>query len=176
MREGIQYKSKAFSIQMKIRAFDAFAASVFLYNSELGTVTITIEKHKSTPFNEECYGKQSMYEWPKKISSEDLYSRPKAEPWSRIIKRRRLNWLGHLMRLPKETPARQALEEALHPTKKKEGRPQMAWLIVIEKDVEPVVTLELNTDSMENITSKLERVTQDRKELSKHNKNMERNL
>ena len=124
------YKSKAFSIQMKIRAFDAFPASVFLYNSELWTVTTTIKKQINS-FQRRMLRQEINIRWPKKISSEDLYSRTKAEPRSKIIKWRRLNWLGHLVRLPKETPARQALEEALQPAKKKKGRPQTSQMAYI---------------------------------------------
>ena len=36
----------------------------------------------------------------------------KCEPWSIVTERRRLSWLGHLMRLNPETPARQSLKEA----------------------------------------------------------------
>ena len=46
-----------------------------------------------------------------KVRNTDLYFITKTEPQSRTVKRRRLNWIGHLMRLPKETPARQALAE-----------------------------------------------------------------
>ena len=41
-----------------------------------------------------------------------------------IIKRRRLNWLGHLMRLPDDTPSNLALNEHLKPCKQKRGRPK----------------------------------------------------
>jgi hypothetical protein len=32
-------------------------------------------------------------------------------PWSEAIKKRRLNWFGHLLRLPENTPAKLALKE-----------------------------------------------------------------
>ena len=38
------YKSKSLSIETKVRTFNAFASSVFLYNSELWTVTATLDK------------------------------------------------------------------------------------------------------------------------------------
>ena len=45
----------------------------------------------------------------------------KATPWSEIIKERRMKWLGHLSRLPEETPARRAFEIFQEPTKKLRG-------------------------------------------------------
>ncbi len=50
--------------------------------------------------------------------NKDLYKCTRQEPWSQNIKRRRLRWLGHLMRLPVETPAQQALQESICPTKR----------------------------------------------------------
>ena len=38
------YKSKRISIPLKVRTFNAYSASVFLYNSELWTLTDTLEK------------------------------------------------------------------------------------------------------------------------------------
>ena len=49
--------------------------------------------------------------------------------------RRRLSWLGHLMRLNPETPARQSFKEALRPVKRKPGRPPMTWITTIQQDL-----------------------------------------
>ena len=100
-------------------------------------------------------------QWPKKITSEELYGRTKEEKGSRKIKRRRLNWLGHLMRMDTQTPARKSLTEALTPAKKKRGKPPMTWLKVIEKDIQPVVTLNIHTDTAETVTHKLINLTED---------------
>ena len=64
--------------------------------------------------------------------------------------------------MEKETPARKSLTEALTPAKKKRGKPPMTWLKVIEKDIQPVVTLNIHTDTAETITNKLINVTEDR--------------
>ena len=48
--------------------------------------------------------------YPRKVSSEEVYRITKAEPWSQIIRSRRIRWLDHLLRLPDGVPARQALE------------------------------------------------------------------
>ena len=171
------YKSRrSISIQQKIRTFNAYSASVFLYNSELWTVTTAIEKQIDS-FQRRLLRQAINIRWPKKITSEELYRRTKEEKWSRKIKRRRLNWLGHLMRMEKETPARKSLTEALTPAKKKRGKPPMTWLKVIEKDIQPVVTLNIHTDTAETITNKLINVTEDRKRWTQRIKDiMESNL
>ena len=38
-----------------------------------------------------------------------IYAYIDCEPWSEMIRGRRLSWLGHLMRLHPQTPARKAL-------------------------------------------------------------------
>ena len=100
--------------------------------------------------------------WPKKISSQKLYEMTKVEPWSRTIRRRRLNWVGHLMRLPPETPARISLPEALRTTKRKRGKAKTTWLKVIEKDLSGNVKLDVFKDPAEITITKLINVTRDR--------------
>ena len=97
-------KIQHISIDTKVRTFNKFAASIFLYNSELWTVTSKIA-NRIDCFQRRMLRQAINIRWPKKISSQKLYEMTKVEPWSRTIRRRRLNWLGHLMRLPPETPA-----------------------------------------------------------------------
>ena len=80
--------------------------------------------------------------WPKKITNIELYT--KTEEWSTTIQRRRLNWLGHLMRLHPETPARLALAEYLRKVKRPKGRPQRTWTELIKHDLKAIILLDYN--------------------------------
>ena len=84
------YKSKNLSIATKVKTFNAFAASVFLYNSELWTTTSTLAK-KIDSFHRRMLRQAINIHWPKKISNVNLYNKTKVEPWSKTIRRRRLN-------------------------------------------------------------------------------------
>jgi hypothetical protein len=75
---------------------------------------------------------------PNKISNDKLYEITKLKPWSVEIKTRKLKWFGHLCRLPSDAPARKALDEALKPTKKPQGRPKTTWLQSIKKDLKEI--------------------------------------
>ncbi len=55
--------------------------------------------------------------------------------WSKIIRQRRISWLGHLLRLDDNTPAKQALDYALKPVTRKRGRPKLNWLGMIQKQL-----------------------------------------
>ena len=61
------------------------------------------------------------YEMSTRVICEDLYKKTKQENWSAKIKTRRLRWYGHAMRLPEETPAKMALQEAYRKVKKLRG-------------------------------------------------------
>ena len=80
-------------------------ARVFLYNSELWTLTKKLENTVNT-FQRRHLRKILVIHWPKKITNIELDTKPKTEEWSTTVQRRRINWLGHLMRLHPETPAR----------------------------------------------------------------------
>ena len=143
------FKSNRLSLEHKIRTFRSYIDSIFLYNSELWTITATLAKSIDS-FHRRQLRYAINIQWPKKISNEDLYKKAKIIPWSKIILRRRLSWLGHLIRLPTETPARLALEETLKPSKKCRGRPPNTWLSMIKKDL-----IELNiltkSDTEDNV-------------------------
>ena len=75
------------------------------------------------------------------------------------IKRRRLKWLGPLMRLPGDTPTRRlSLKEHLRPDKNKKGRPKTTWLKTI------IVDLVTDPKNRDETFIKLEEITHDRKE------------
>ena len=57
------------------------------------------------------------------IKNVDLYEKCQTRRWSEVIKIRRLRFLGHLLMLDSETPARKALNEFCKPTLKDPGRP-----------------------------------------------------
>ncbi len=76
--------------------------------------------------------------WPHKITNEDLYNRTNQEKWSAKIRLRRLKWLGHLMRLPEESPTRLALEEALRIVKRPQGRPKTTWISMMNGELKKI--------------------------------------
>ena len=128
---------------VKIRTFNAYVASVFLYNSELWTLTKKLENTVNT-FHRRHPRKILGIHLPKKITNIELYTKTKTEEWSITIQRRRLNWLGHLMRLHPEIPARLALAEYLRKVKQPKGRPQRTWMELIKHDMKAIVILDYN--------------------------------
>ena len=153
------FQNNRLSEEMKLRTFQAYVNSIFLYNSELWTMT-----EKTTHSIDAFHRRQLRYAlnivWPNKISTDELYHRTKVEPWSVVILRRRLSWLGHLLRLPLETPARLALNEALKPSRKHRGRPPMTWIKSVMKDLTNLNILS-ESETPERSFIKLTVITQD---------------
>ena len=66
------------------------------------------------------------------------------QSWSVAIKQKRLNWFGHLNRLPDNAPAKLAFREAFFkPPKKLRGGQPLNWLHTIKKDFK---TIELSVE------------------------------
>ena len=130
--KDILYKNKN-SVKTKLRVFQAYISSIFLYNSEVWTLTEKLN-HTIDVFQRQLLRKILNIKWSRRLSNVKLYEYAKSEPWSVTIKRRRLSFLGHVMRLHPETPARRALEEFLRPVKRPPGRPIKTWFecVIIE--------------------------------------------
>ena len=56
----------------------------------------------------------------------------KQRKWSDIIRQRRISWLGHLIRLGDETPAKKALNHIMSPMIRTRGRPKLDWFRMIK--------------------------------------------
>ena len=67
-----------------------------------------------------------------------------------------------MMRLTPDTPAKQSLKEALSQPKRKVGKPPLAWIKLVEQDIQPIIQLEFNTNTAETSIQRLEAITEDR--------------
>ena len=75
-----------------------------------------------------------------------------------VKKRRLLSWLGHLVRLDEESPAKKALDEYLCKVKKKCGRRKTCWTDIIKSDFQY-----LNINDMTKFLQHLNFLSGDRK-------------
>ena len=93
--------------------------------------------------------------YPKIIKNEAIYEITNQRKITKTIQSRRLSWFGHLMRLPAETPARIAFNEAIKPTKNKRGRPKTSWLDTLQKDFNEL-KININIKDINNIPKLIE--------------------
>ena len=103
--------------------------------------------------------------YPDIITNVDLYKQTETKEWTKTIRKRRLTWFGHVLRMDKDTPARLALEEFTKPRKKRVGRPHNTWLTNVLKDIKENGNIR-NIDlghSMKDTVKNLQTVCDDRK-------------
>ena len=68
-----------------------------------------------------------------------------------MIKHRRLKWLGHVLRLNEETPARISLNECIINKKLPVGRPKFTWLEGIKQDLKNVINFKDTTQGLKDL-------------------------
>ncbi len=122
------------SLAIRIRVFVALISSIFLYNSELWSLS-QADNRKIDTFQRSFL--RQIIRNPR-ISNQELYKTCKIEPWSVTIKRRRLTWFGHLNRLPDDSPAKQAFVEIRKPYKRVRGGQPTTWLSTVTKDFKAI--------------------------------------
>ena len=122
------------SLKKKLRIFNACVAPIFLSNSELWTTT------KSTNGQIDAFQRRLLRQvlnirYPKKMSNEKLQEVTKQDKWSHYIATQRLRWLGHVLRLPEDSPAKQALAEIERPVRKPRGSPKLKWITIVKQQL-----------------------------------------
>ena len=76
--------------------------------------------------------------WPDQISNDELYSRTASIPISRLAKEKRWSLLGHVLRLPRDTPAFVAMQSFLRAAglfPHRRGRPRTCLASVLTQDL-----------------------------------------
>ncbi len=130
-------QDKKLNLKTKIRIFESYVSSIFLYNSELWTLTKKLENEIDV-FQRILLRRILKIKYPYIITNENLYKRTKIIPWTKVIKIRRLRWLGHLMRLPETTPAKQALNETRNNYTIYKRNNNQTWKKQINKDLKAI--------------------------------------
>ena len=110
------------SIEVKVRSFNCYVSSVFLYNCETWTLTKTIENTIDLFQRRLLRIAVLNVKWPNIATSDIVYAVTRQISWSQVITRRELSWFGQLFRLSDDTPARITLQYSLRQTKKPRGR------------------------------------------------------
>jgi len=120
----------------KLRIFSALIESVFLYNSEVWTVTKPLERAIDV-FQRQILRTIFNIRWTSGnwLSNDALYEEFHQIPWSIKIERKRLLWFSHCARLDNDTPVFKALIHCLEPGSKYRGGQKTTLLSVIEKDL-----------------------------------------
>ena len=133
-----EFKSKNLSISHKMRIFNTYISTAFLYNAETWTLTDALANIIDS-FHRRLLRITVNIRYPKLISNKKVYNLTKQTPWTKIIKKRRLCLFGHILRLHHQTPAQKALRRSLEPIKRRRGTPNKTWIDLIIEDLKPTL-------------------------------------
>ena len=75
-----------------------------------------------------------------------MYNRTNDKSWSEIIRHRRFKWVGHLLRLPEETPVKIAYREANRINKANKRNNCNTWRKMVNEDLK-TINKEFSLDS-----------------------------
>ena len=128
------WKSKQISFNAKLRLYKSNVRSILLYGAESWMMNKQTEQ-KVRAFEGRCLRRILNIRWPHIISNKELEERTKIVNIVTEIKRRRWNWIGHVLRMKRNRhPSR-----ALHWTpmgKRTRGRPKSTWRRTVTDDLE----------------------------------------
>ena len=101
------WKSKEYSLKTNVKLYKSNVTSVLLHRSECWRVVMRDVEVES--FHNSCLRRICRVFWPKKISNKDLYTTTGCCSVVMEIKKRRLSWLGHVLRMPLQRLPRTSL-------------------------------------------------------------------
>ena len=96
-------------------------------------------------------------QYPRKITNEQLYEKTKVTPWSCTIEKRRISFIGHILRLDKNTPARKAYDYAKMKYTRRKGRQKITLFDIIEKTLSKI---NVNLNEFERLATDKKMVNQ----------------
>ena len=131
------WENNTVTLAVKLKVFNTCVKSVFMYNSEIWTLTESKE-NKIDAFQRKLLRKLMNIRYPNIISNEKLLEKTKQKNWSKFIAEQRLRWFGHVMRLPENSPAKQSFHEFERAIKLPRGRPQTTWIGSVKKQLKVI--------------------------------------
>ena len=127
------WKSKQYSLSTKVRIYNSNVKSVLLYGSECWRIDKR-DINKVNAFHNSCLRRICNIFRHNKISNNDLYQKTGCTSMEQEIKKRRLRWLGHVLRMSPERIPKVALRWT-PAGKRKRGRPKTTWRKTVEHEL-----------------------------------------
>ena len=136
------------SLYLKIRLFNVYVTSIFMYNSELWTLTRSLEK-KIDAFHRQLLRQLLNIHYPNIITNNDMYAMTRQHLWTDKINQNKLRFTGHILRLPEGAPSSQALQVALKPATRPRERQNTTWIQSTNKLLQSVGLDSLCTNKLQ---------------------------
>jgi endonuclease/exonuclease/phosphatase family metal-dependent hydrolase len=126
------WKATGISKKTKTSLFKSLVMSVLLYGCETWKLTNGEEKKLDT-FQSKCLRRILKIRWQQHIRNETVFEMAGANRISDEVRRRRWNWIGHILRKDWNDDCAVALGWTPE-GRRKRGRPKITWRRMIEKE------------------------------------------
>ena len=126
------WKSPHISISTKVKLFNTTCVTILLYGCESWVISQDME-NKINAFATSCYRVMLNIKRIDHVLNNTVYSMTNTVPLIHLVRHRQLKFLGHILRMSKEEPARRY---ALYiPTigKRRPGRPHTSYLNYVQR-------------------------------------------
>ena len=140
------WKNKSISIKTKMKLYRANVVSVLIYGCETWQLT-EHQEDKLNAFDYNCLRKIMKISWKDKVTNEEVRRKANIPPVTQIIRKQRLSWFGHVIRMDRDRLAKNIINWEPPYSEAKRGRPQTSWKDTIKRDLR-----ELNLEYDEAIT------------------------
>ena len=135
------FRSRSVSKKTKAHVFRVMVMSVLLYGSETWAVTQQDLKRLHV-FQMNCLRDIIGVTLWNKRRNEDIMAEVGEIPVEDQVKLRRLQWFGHLQRMPAHQPQRQVLKCRPRGKKRKPGGTSLCWIDVVNRDLSKITNWE----------------------------------
>ena len=126
------WKSTQIPISTKVKLFSTTCITILCYGCESWVISQDME-NKINAFATSCYRIMLNIRRIDHIPNTSIYAMTNTEPLIHLVRLRQLRFLGHILRLPEEEPAkRYALYIPTH-GKRKPGRPRTSYLTYVRE-------------------------------------------
>ena len=128
------WKDRYINLDTKMKLYNACVLSTLLYAAESWSLTERQEARLDA-FDMRCQRKILRIVWSQHIPNIRIRSMTKQPQLTNILRKRRLKWFGHVLRMDKDrAPKMLYLWKPTH-GKRRRGRPRTTWRDVIQRDL-----------------------------------------
>ena len=131
------FRSRALSIATKVRIFQTLVLSVLLYGAETWMVT-QHDIRKLNSFQMRCLRDILGITLWNRVRNGDILERTGMVSMEDQLKQRRLQWFGHVWRMPTTRPQRQLLRCRPSGRRRPTGGAPLRWCDLISRDLRDI--------------------------------------
>ena len=126
------WKSPHISITTKVKLFNTTCVTILLYGCETWVISQDME-NKINAFATSCYRVMLNIKHIDHVLNTTVYSMTNTVPLIHLVRHRQLKFLGHILRMSKEEPARRYALCIPTTGKRRPGRPRTSYLNYVQR-------------------------------------------